>query len=391
VASARIVWSRVGIDGTENARLSLLDQRGAAAKYSECGRLRQALHHRPIFGTMSVGPVPQGAHPVNDAQNQFIAVCPECSTLLKVNVNKLGQNVRCSQCHHTFVAGEAIDAGSRRAADGPAPSSTQASAEVERIDAVCPGCQASLHVRRAYIGNEVRCKYCNQVFQVQDPADIRSTTAQVPSAEGPVSIQSEHERLYVAHNLLQADHERLKGECTELRENLDRVTAELEAIRAALGTIAPHEVGTLADERESLAAEVHQLRDEIHALLSVQSERDQLAAERQRWDADLTLARSECENVTSQLRDRDNQLAWARAEYERLKADSSDETEAHAEPSRTVVPMPAGENSDFAAELEELRAQFAEVNERLEHAEHLNHEMGAMLQGMGIRWQPSWA
>jgi chromosome segregation ATPase len=237
----------------------------------------------------------------------------------------------------------------------------------------------------------VRCKYCNQVFQVQDPADIRSTTAQVPSAEGPVSIQSEHERLYVAHNLLQADHERLKGECTELRENLDRVTAELEAIRAALGTIAPHEVGTLADERESLAAEVHQLRDEIHALLSVQSERDQLAAERQRWDADLTLARSECENVTSQLRDRDNQLAWARAEYERLKADSSDETEAHAEPSRTVVPMPAGENSDFAAELEELRAQFAEVNERLEHAEHLNHEMGAMLQGMGIRWQPSWA
>jgi predicted Zn finger-like uncharacterized protein len=216
---------------------------------------------------MLVGPVPQGAHPVNDAQNQFIAVCPECSTILKVNVNKLGQNVRCSQCRHTFIAGEAIDTGNRRPEDGPAAASTQASEQVERIDAVCPGCKASLHVRRSYVGNDVRCKYCDQVFQVKDPADHRPTATHIQPATDPGSLQAEHERLYVAHNLLQSDHERLKGECTETRENLDRATAELE----------------------------------------------------------------------------------------------------------------------------NLRVQFADVSQRLDHAEQLNHEMAAMLRGMGVRWQPTWA
>ena len=268
----------------------------------------------------------------------------------------------------------------------------QANEEVERIDAECPGCKASLHVRRSYIGNDVRCKYCDQVFQVRDPANIRSTTAQAQPGIEPVSLQSEHERLYVAHNLLQTDHERLKGECTELRENLDRVTTELDTIHTALGTIAPHEVGTLADQRQSLAAEVHRLRDEIHALLAAQSERDQLAAEWQRKDAALTLARTECETLASQLRDRDNQLVIARCENDSHRVESPDETKDNDESSRTVVHRSASEpTDDLAAELEDLRLQFAEISQRLEHAEHLNHEMGAMLRGMGIRWQPSWA
>ncbi len=198
-------------------RSYLTDEAGQRKIANEGARLF-AIHNALILGMILVGPVSQGDHPVNDAQNQFIAVCPECSTILKVNVNKLGQNVRCSQCHHTFIAGEAIVMGNRRPAGGPSPSSTQASEEVERIDAVCPGCKATLHVRRAYIDNDVRCKYCDQVFKVRDPAEIRSTTAQVQPVTDPVSVQAEHERLYVAHNLLQADHERLKGECTELRE-----------------------------------------------------------------------------------------------------------------------------------------------------------------------------
>ena len=158
-------------------RSSLLDGRGGSAKdWNESGP-PQAIHNSSILGMRLVGPVPQGDHPVNDAQSQFIAVCPECSTILKVNVNKLGQNVRCSQCHHTFIAGEAIDTGSRRSGGRADPSVAPATEQVERIDAVCPGCKASLHVRRAYIGNEVRCKYCDQVFKVRDPADIGSTTA----------------------------------------------------------------------------------------------------------------------------------------------------------------------------------------------------------------------
>ena len=51
---------------------------------------------------------------MNEAQSQFIAVCPECSTILRVNFSKLGQHVRCSQCHHTFVAGEAVESAAQR-------------------------------------------------------------------------------------------------------------------------------------------------------------------------------------------------------------------------------------------------------------------------------------
>ena len=105
---------------------------------------------------MLVRPVPQGDQPVNDAQNQFIAVCPECSTILKVSVNKLGQNVRCSQCRQTFIAGEAIVPSSQHPAVGPSLQLSQASDEVERIDAVCPGCNAK-SARRDILISVVMC------------------------------------------------------------------------------------------------------------------------------------------------------------------------------------------------------------------------------------------
>ena len=59
---------------------------------------------------------------MNDAQSQVIAVCPECETILKVNFTKLGQNVRCSHCHHTFIAGAAIQSAIRRSPEQPTAS-----------------------------------------------------------------------------------------------------------------------------------------------------------------------------------------------------------------------------------------------------------------------------
>ena len=139
---------------------------------------------------------------MDDSQGQFIAVCPNCSAILRVSVNKLGQNVRCSQCHRTFVGGEALESVAQRSAQPPPQS--QSDAVVERIDAVCPGCNATLHVRRAYIGNDVRCKHCESVFRVEAPADARMRAAHDQSEARDKSLQAEHERLNVAYNLLEA-------------------------------------------------------------------------------------------------------------------------------------------------------------------------------------------
>ncbi len=258
---------------------------------------------------------------MTDAQTHIIAVCPACSASSKVSFNKLGQHIACPQCRRTFVAGEAFLPDNQRSGERPALPSNPGNDHVERIDAVCPNCHATLHVRRAYIGNDVRCKYCDEIFRVRSTASAQAITEPDQADPRQKVLQAEQEQLYVAHNLLQADHDRLKTEYTELRENLRRVTTELEAIRTALGTIAPEEVGSLANERQSLGEEVHRLRDEMSASLSTQLERDQLLAERQRWNSDLDRAHAERDLLARQLSERDDQLEAARADHDCLSAE----------------------------------------------------------------------
>ena len=427
---------------------------------------------------------------MNDVQSQFIAVCPACSASMKVSFNKLGQHIDCPQCHRTFVAGEAFLPDNQRSGVRPGVPSNPPTEHVERIAAVCPNCNATLHVRRAYIGNDVRCKYCDEVFRVRAEAGTQAKTEPDQPDAREKALQTEHEQLNVAHNLLQADHDRLKTEYTELRENLRGVTAELEAIRAALGAVAPEEVGSLANERQSLSAEVHRLRDEIHASLATVSERDQLIAERQRWVSDLDLAHAERDQLARQLTERQDQIEAARADHDRLSVERQnalseidqlrlalaqrdeathnehDQLRAevenlrrelevaeqchHAELERlndqvaalvekhrrledeyelaqerrefddltsenlrrerltgqppvlgivsedsesqaasTGIPTPGGEPGATAVELEALRAQVAELEQRLGESEQLHREMAAVLRGMGIHCRPT--
>ena len=427
---------------------------------------------------------------MNDAQTQFIAVCPACSASLNVSFNKLGQHIAYPQCHHTFVAGEAFLPDNQRSSERPVVSPKQPNDPVDRIDAVCPHCNATLHVRRAYVGNDVRCKYCDEVFRVQAQVGTQISAELDQPDPRQKALQAEHEQLYVAHNLLQADHDRLKTECTGLHENLRGLTTEIEAIRAALGTIAPEEVGALADERQSLVEEVHRLRDEIHASLATQSERDQLVADRQRWESDLDLAHAERDLLARELSERDDQLEAARADHDRLSVERqtssdaieqlrlalaqrhetthtehaqlrsemenlrrelglaeqchrrkwsgsvtksaalgivgsndtswqqrvkpttqpsrfagrtaeclttrppvlgivSEECELQANPPSTGVLIAGGQRPNTADELESLRAQVAELGQRLDESELLHREMAEVLDGIGIHCRPT--
>jgi predicted Zn finger-like uncharacterized protein len=330
---------------------------------------------------------------MDDTQSQLIAVCPECAAIMKVNFSRLGQNVRCPQCHRTFIAGEAVGSPARPSAEQPAASSTPADEPVERIKATCTGCHATLHVRRKYIGSNVRCKYCDQVFRVLDPAESQPQTPHDEAATQPVPMQAEQQRLYVAHNLLQADHDRLKSEYHELHENLDRVTAELETIRGALGTIAPDEVGALAAERQSLAAEVHRLGEEIHASLAVQAERDQLAAEGQERLSELTVLSAERDLFSKQLSDRDDSLEAARAELERTRVEHQTAL-AEVERLRQTLAerddTAKNERERLGLELDNLRREFdaaqqehrAELDQRDDTAKNERERLGLELDSL---------
>src|ERR1700678_1740109 len=106
---------------------SLLDWRAGSAKDSESRRPSQA-NHRSMMGMTPVDPVlcSKGTYRMNNAQTQFIAVCPACSASLKVSFNKLGQRIACPQCQRTFVAGEASLPENQRSGERPAVPSKQA-------------------------------------------------------------------------------------------------------------------------------------------------------------------------------------------------------------------------------------------------------------------------
>ena len=108
---------------------------------------------------------------MSDFQTHFLVVCPSCSSTLRIKRKSAGKEIQCKACNHAFVA---IDAGNLTTPDSgfvtaPLPQPVEPD---ERIVATCPNCQALLRVRRAYIGNYVRCKQCEHKFLVMAPEQL---------------------------------------------------------------------------------------------------------------------------------------------------------------------------------------------------------------------------
>src|SRR5262245_37841234 len=87
--------------------------------------------------------------------------------------------------------------------------SAQRLSGADRIAAVCPGCQATLRVRRAYIGSEVKCNHCGHIFPIAAPAEIQSEPVENSKHE---RLLDEHCRLIAEHGQLQAKYEQLEVE-----------------------------------------------------------------------------------------------------------------------------------------------------------------------------------
>ena len=161
---------------------------------------------------------------------------PGVGRLSRLSFDKIGQHIACPQCHRTFVAGEASMRDNPRSVERPDGSSSRSESRVDRIEAICPGCQAMLRVRRNYIGNDVICKGCKQVFQVQAPAETQATPELDQPDARQQELEAEHEQLNVTHKLLLADHDRLERKRRVPRKPAVRHgRARIDSCRAGYG------------------------------------------------------------------------------------------------------------------------------------------------------------
>ncbi len=154
-------------------------------------------------------------------------------------------------------------ATSKGSSDLSSSASVPVSDRPEKVVVVCPNCQATLSVRRVYIGNPVRCKSCNQIFTVAvPPPDPLPPPAEEVTRNngGSLTQQPETEREV---RRLKEEIDRVRMERNELCDERDRVRIELNEIRASLGGVGPAEVRTLAEERDTLRAQVRRLGFEI--------------------------------------------------------------------------------------------------------------------------------
>lgn len=285
---------------------------------------------------------------MNETQTHFDASCPYCSTQLRIRRGFAGQHVQCKHCNETFVAKETDGPVGAASGEVDAVRPLPPASKEERVVVNCPSCQATLSIRRAYIGRQVRCKQCDEIFLASDSAAATDLspegrrdrdgddTERVALQAEVDRLSSENQRLRNEHNSLSTDRERasteserLKAEldrqeleANRLRGALDRATTDLEAIRAQLGEISPAAVRPLFEERASLIAEIDRLRDEIQVFSDEQSARDRTAGERDRQREEVLIAaRAELDRLTGLLAEREAELEEARAEPDRLNAD----------------------------------------------------------------------
>src|SRR5262249_27657489 len=120
---------------------------------------------------------------MNDVQTHFVAVCPHCSTGLRVRRAYIGQLVVCKQCNMSFRAEEADQPSNVGSGEVGAGSPIQPWPQERTMAAPCPSCQPSLRARRSYIGHHVTCKQCNHIFVVSPPAESGPGPAAPPAPE----------------------------------------------------------------------------------------------------------------------------------------------------------------------------------------------------------------
>jgi chromosome segregation ATPase len=269
---------------------------------------------------------------------------------------------------HSFGVEQPNEPNSKGSDDRSA--SVPVSDRPEKIVVVCPKCQATLRVRRVYIGNSVRCKSCDQIFTVAvpPPDPLRRPAEDVPGtiAESP-SQQPETEREI---RRLKEEIDRVRLERNDLCDERDRARTELSEIRASLGGLAPAEFRNLAEERDTLRAQVLRLGYEIRDLRADQSAHALRAAELEGRVGELNTARRELTQLGGKLQERDVELESART----LHADLNREHQSAIEQVKTLQATIDERDQAIQRQADQHRAELESHVQALDHTRQQNRD-----------------
>jgi predicted Zn finger-like uncharacterized protein len=276
---------------------------------------------------------------------------------------------------------EPIPKGSGEQSSAP---SVPPSDRADKIVVVCPSCQATLRVRRVYIGNPVRCKQCEHVFTVAPPLELDLRPAEEVTrnnVESPAR-QTETEREI---RRLNEELDRVTTERNDLGEKCDLLTIELNEIRASLGEVAPAQVRPLAEERDSLRAQVLRLGDEIRDLRADQSAHARLAAELEQHVEELNVARHELALLGGKLEERGVELDSARA----LHTGLSREHQTAIEEMKALQATLDERDQAIRLQADQHHAELESHVQTIDHARQLDREaierVQAELVALGAR------
>ena len=157
------------------------------------------------------------------------------------------------------------------------------------------------------------------------------------------------DELRSAYRQLQADHDGIRDERDNIRDTLEKATNELTSIRAAIGSIAPDDVASLASERESLGAELRILRNKYEALLTDLSDRQGSIGRLEERVHELAPFQGERDALAEQVKAREFELDAVRANRDALTTNLSREraanVEAHSELGHLRQQLTQSENS----------------------------------------------
>jgi DNA repair exonuclease SbcCD ATPase subunit len=342
----------------------------------------------PMYGSSGERLDDPSAQPAN-AADRVVAVCPGCQATLRVRRVYIGGHVCCKNCGNVFPILAPADSQTKPAENGghaqlleehgrlmaargqfqsqpvqlevengrlttaqdqlgealssvtTEPNAIQTSSgarlgdptaqpsnRADRIVAVCPGCQAALNVRRAYIGSDVQCKNCKHIFPIAAPADSQSK----PVEDGRhAQLLEEHGRLKAAYAQLQSQHDQLAVESTRLatakNELGEQLNKELGRVKTAFALLqSQHD--QLAVENTRLATAKNELGEQLNeelgrvktAFALLQSQHDKLAVENTR----LATAKNElAEHLNEELGRLKAVYAQVQSQHDQLQVENT--------------------------------------------------------------------
>ena len=100
-------------------------------------------------------------------------LCPKCDSTLAIAEESVGYMVQCSTCHNVFDAVVERPSKRSRADDGSAVI----------LNATCPHCGALLDITPEWLGQQIECGGCSNVFACPEFAE------EAPSEDGPKALR----------------------------------------------------------------------------------------------------------------------------------------------------------------------------------------------------------